>query len=188
MPSPEPILLFTSRLRSLGLKYMVSGGVAAMFYGEPRLTNGVDIILSVARQDADRLPDAFPEDEFYCPPKEVLRLELQREQRGHFNLIHQESGLKADIYVGGRDKLHAWGLARVVEADFGGEIVTFAPPEYVVARKLQFFREGGSPKHLRDINRMLVGLGEDWDRAALMEIVGEYGLSAEWQMACAQVD
>ena len=41
------------------------------------------------------------------------------------------------------------------------ETRSFAPPEYVIIRKLQFYREGGSPKYLRDISRMLISLGED---------------------------
>jgi len=28
-----------------------------------------------------------------------------------------------------------------------------APPEYVILRKLQYFREGGSEKHLLDIKK-----------------------------------
>jgi hypothetical protein len=186
MPSPEPFLIFTRKLDSLGLRYMVSGSVAAIFYGEPRLTNDVDIILFLKREDAARLPAAFPAGEFYCPPEEVLRLELSREQRGHFNLIHHESGFKADIYLGGRDALHVWGIGHAVEADLGGDKVVFAPPEYVIIRKLQFFREGGSGKHLRDIHRMLLGLGEEWDRATLNRMIEEHGLSAEWQQALTQ--
>jgi hypothetical protein len=183
MPSPEPFLIFTRKLRELGLRHMISGSVAAIFYGEPRMTNDVDIILFLKLDDAARLARAFPPEEFYCPPGEVLRLELSREQRGHFNLIHHATGFKADIYLSGHDPLHAWGLARSVEADLGGDTVTFAPPEYVILRKLQFFREGGSPKHLRDISRMLLSLGEDWDRATLLRMLGEHGLSAEWQLA-----
>lgn len=183
MPSPEPFLLFTRRLGELGLSYMVSGGVAAIFYGEPRLTNGVDIIVFLKSKDAARIEAAFPATEFYCPPSEVLRLEFTREQRGHFNLIHHETGFKADIYVGGRDTLHAWGFAHAVEADLDGEKVTFDPPEYVIIRKLQFHREGGSPKHLRDIQRMLLGLGEEWDREPLHHMIAEHGLAAEWQKA-----
>ena len=45
MPSPEPFLIFTRTLNELGIRYMVSGSVAAIYYGEPRLTNDVDIIL-----------------------------------------------------------------------------------------------------------------------------------------------
>lgn len=181
MPSPEPFLIFTRKLGELGLRYMVSGSVAAIFYGEPRLTNDVDIILFLDREDAARFARAFPAGEFYCPPDEVLRLEAAREQRGHFNLIHHESGFKADIYIGAHETLHTWGLAHAVEADLEGDRVTFAPPEYVIIRKLQFHREGGSPKHLRDISRMLLALGDEWNRETLMRMIEEHGLSAEWQ-------
>ena len=39
MPAPEPFLIFTRKLNELGLRHMVSGSVAAIFYGEPRLAN-----------------------------------------------------------------------------------------------------------------------------------------------------
>ena len=39
MPAPEPFLIFTRKFHELGIPYMVSGSVAAIFYGEPRLTN-----------------------------------------------------------------------------------------------------------------------------------------------------
>jgi hypothetical protein len=188
VPSPEPFLIFTRKLGELGVRYMVSGSVAAIFYGEPRLTNDVDIIVFLQRGDAARLARAFPEAEFYCPPEEVLHLELSREQRGHFNLIHHESGFKADIYVGGRDALHEWGLAHAVEADIDGDRVTFAPPEYVIVRKLQFYREGSSPKHLRDISRMLLALGDEWNRETLTRMIAEHALLAEWRQALAGAD
>ena len=36
-----------------------------------------------------------------------------------------------------------------------GISMMLAPPEYVIVRKLEFFKEGGSEKHLRDIRGML---------------------------------
>jgi hypothetical protein len=32
------------------------------------------------------------------------------------------------------------------------------PPEYVVIKKLEFLREGGSEKHVRDIRGILAGI------------------------------
>lgn len=183
MQSPEPFFIFTRKLNELGLRYMVSGSVAAIFYGEPRMTNDVDIIVFLRREDARRLVDAFPVEEFYCPPMDVIESERSRDQRGHFNLIHHETGFKADIYLTGRDELHAWAMAHTLEADIEGDKVVFAPPEYVIVRKLQFFREGGSTKHLRDINRMLIGLGESWNRVPLTEMIAEHRLQDEWQRA-----
>jgi hypothetical protein len=37
--------------------------VAAIHYGEPRMTNDVDIIVFLQRPDATRLEAAFPADE-----------------------------------------------------------------------------------------------------------------------------
>ena len=181
MQSPESYLIFTGKLNQLGVPYMVSGSVAAIYYGEPRMTNDVDIILFLRREDVRRFLAAFPAEEFYCPPFEVVESERSREQRGHFNLIHHETGFKADIYLTSRDALHTWGIAHVVEADLDGEKVVFAPPEYVIVRKLQFFREGGSSKHLRDINRMLTGLGDDWNRQPLLGMIVAHKVQDEWQ-------
>ena len=42
MPDPELSLLFLPPLNRLGVKYVISGSVAAILYGEPRLTHDVD--------------------------------------------------------------------------------------------------------------------------------------------------
>jgi len=185
MPPLEPFLIFTRKLEALDLAYMVSGSVAAIYYGEPRLTNDVDIIVFLAREDAERVERAFPRDQFYCPPVEVIQLEVARSQRGHFNLIHHETGFKADIYVGGRDELHTWGVANRRRVRLGKDTISLAPPEYVIIRKLEFYREGGSPKHLRDVLAMVHGLGPDWNREALDRLVESHGLAREWQAALA---
>jgi hypothetical protein len=182
MPSPEPYLIFTRKLNELGLRYMVSGSIAAIYYGEPRMTNDVDIIVFLRREDGQRIAEAFDYDQFYCPPKEIIDAERAREQRGHFNLIHHETGFKADIYLTGRDELHSWGLSNAQSVEVDGDIVVFAPPEYVIIRKLQFYREGGSGKHLRDIHRMVLGLGEDWSQATLQNQIKDFRLEREWEM------
>ena len=180
MPPPEPFLLFTRRLAEAGIPYMVSGSVAAIFYGEPRMTNDVDIVVFMKSGDAAKLETAFPLDDFYCPPRQVIEIETARSQRGHFNLIHHETGFKADIYPVS-DALHRWGMARCRVVFLGEDPLTLAPPEYVMVRKLQFFREGGSQKHLRDISRMLASLGEDWSRDDLLPLIRDSRLEAEWK-------
>lgn len=41
------LLLFIRPLTELGLSYMVTGSVAGVLYGEPRVTHDVDLLLSM---------------------------------------------------------------------------------------------------------------------------------------------
>jgi len=113
MPEPDLFLLFVRPLNRAGIRYVVSGSVAAIFYGEPRLTHDVDFVVFLNADDIRRLPDIFPEKDFYLPPMETILTETAREHHGHFNLLHRETGFKADMYPTGRDELNAWSSSRV---------------------------------------------------------------------------
>ena len=181
MPEPDLSLLFVRPLNQLGIRYMVGGSVAAILYGEPRLTHDVEFVVFLRFDDIARLRSAFPTPEFYVPPTEVIAAEIAREQMGSFNVIHADTGFKADFYTPGRDELQAWGFRHVRRMQFRGEAIVVAPPEYVIVRKLEYFREGGSEKHLRDIRAMLAVSGELIDRAALNEWIQRRSVAKEWE-------
>jgi len=56
-----------------------------------------------------------------------------------------------------------------------------ALPECVVVRKLEFLREGGPDKHVRDIPTMLMVSGNTIDRAAPREWIVRQGVEAQWK-------
>jgi hypothetical protein len=182
MPEPELFLLFVRPLNRAGIRYVISGSVAAIFYGEPRLTHDVDFIVFLNENDIRRLSEAFPEKDFYLPPMETIMAETARERNGHFNLIHRDTGFKADMYPTGRDELNAWAFRGKRSVEFEGESVMLAPPEYVIVRKLEYFREGGAEKHLRDIRAMLAVSGEQLDRPKMNEWIQQQGLETEWRL------
>lgn len=153
MPELDLAGIFVRRLNALGVPWMATGAIAAMSYGEFRVTNDLDVVVILNRAEIGRFPAAFPEEEFYRPPEDVLEVEAARAQRGHFNLIHLESGFKADIYLAAGDPLDRWAFARRQVIDSAGEQLWMAPPEYVIIRKLEFYREGGSEKHPRYARR-----------------------------------
>ena len=191
MPSSQPLdnlfLLFTRKFDELGSPYMVSGSVAAMIYGEPRLTHDVDLIAYLDQRAAIRLPQLFPHPEFYCPPPDIIALEIARDFRGHFNLLHIDTAFKADVYLRGNDSFHVWALQKSRRVQVGDSTVSLAPPEYVIIRKLEYFREGASEKHVRDIQAMLRTTGRDIDFQRLEVFVDERDLSDEWRRAQAKV-
>jgi len=176
--------LFIRPLNRAGIRYVITGSVAAIFYGEPRLTNDVDLVTFLSEGDIRRLTEAFPPADFYLPPAETIAVEIARELRGHFNVINLNTSFKADFYLTGRDELNAWAFQRKRQVEFDGETIVLAPPEYVIVRKLEYVREGGSEKHLRDIRSMLAVSGEQLDRSALNEWIVRRAVEAEWLKAC----
>jgi len=182
MPEVDLIVLFVRPLQQAGFRHIVTGSVAAIFYGEPRLTLDVDLVVFLNDRDIARLPGIFPSSDFYVPTPEVIAAEARREERGHFNILHLPTGFKADLYMTGRDELEAWAFRFQRRVQFEGETIALAPPEYVIVRKLEYYREGGSEKHLRDLRSMLAVSGEQLDQPALQDWIQRRGLQAEWKL------
>ena len=176
----EFIDIFIEPLEMHSLRYLVTGSIGAMAYGEPRLTNDIDLILAIQSADVASLISAFPDSDYYLPPPEVIHSERVRMQRGHFNIIHLETMLKADVYLAGADPLHRWAFEHEVRMEIDGRQIAFAPSEYIILRKLEFFQEGGSEKHLRDIAAMVQESGAEIDTDFLAQEVLARGLGAAW--------
>jgi hypothetical protein len=102
-------------------------------YGEPRMTHDVDFVVRMKRSDIANFMAAFPEDEYYCPPEEVVELELRRGLRGHCKLISHATGSAADSYFA-YDDLHTWSLQISRRVALGSLTVEVASPEYVILR------------------------------------------------------
>lgn len=162
MAAPDEIALFAERLNTVGAEYMITGATAAILYGQPRATNDVDVVVALREEHLPALLAAFPDRDFYVPPQSVIRVEQARRLRGHFNIIHHDSGYKADIYLAGDDPLHAWALGLRREIAWTGALtLQVAPPEYVILRKLEFFREGGSTEHTADVRAIVANTSLD---------------------------
>jgi len=172
---------FAGPLDQLEIPYMATGAVAAIVYGEPRLTLDLDLVLQLSASDAPRFIAAFPVAEFYVPPAETIMAEAARPRHGHFNLLHHESGLRADIYLASDDPLDRWGLDHRRRETVGGGPVWIAPAEYVIIRKLEYHRDGGSEKHLTDIQGMLRVRPDLIDRPLLEGFIHKRGLDPEWR-------
>jgi hypothetical protein len=79
------------------------------------------------------------------------------------------------------DPLHLWGLSHVKIAEFDGDSFKIAPPEYVVIRKLEFYQEGGSEKHLHDVRALLL-MTDDIDLEFVIDEVRSRGLDDIWEL------
>ncbi len=165
----------TGIMDRLGIAHFVTGSVATIAYGEPRLTNDVDLVVRLAPRQVGPLCEAFPQDEFYISPEAAIDAV---ERRGQFNILHPASGLKIDLMVAGDSDFDQIRFERVRLLSVGTETpVAFASPEDVILKKLQYFGEGGSDKHLRDISGVLKVMGPEIDMRYLLSWAMRLGVS-----------
>ena len=96
MTSPRNLLVrLAGALNASGMPWMITGSKASSFYGEPRATQDIDIVIDPQPDQLSALLGALKEG-FYVSAdeaSEALRL------RGMFNAIDLESGWKADLIV-----------------------------------------------------------------------------------------
>ncbi len=178
MPEPDLLQLFARPLHDAGLRYLIGGSLGAMLYSEPRLTLDADIAVALPSASLNRLHGCFDPDQFYVPPMEVLRLECDRECRGHFNIIHAPTGMKADFYPLLRDPIFGWAWSKKKTVPYDHGDIYFAPVEYILIWKTIYYEEGGSEKHIRDIRRIIELSADLIDMAFLREELDKRGLQS----------
>lgn len=161
-----------------GIRYFVTGAVAAIAYGEPRLTNDIDIVVDLDEDKIPRLQRCYPADEFYFDEGSARRAVRTRSQ---FNIIHPGSGLKIDVMITQGDEFDQSRFRRARRLKpLDDTEVNFASPEDVVLKKLDFYRRGGSEKHLRDIAGILKISADAIDFAYIEGWVRKLGLEEIW--------
>ena len=160
-------------LEHLDIPYIVTGSVASMAYGEPRLTNDIDIVAAIEERHIAGLLSAFPVDEYYIS-EEMIREAIRH--HGQFNIIHPASGLKVDMIIKQDtlfDRSRFGRVRRVYQANFSA-------PEDVIIKKMEFYREGGSEKHLRDITGILKVSKKEVDLDYISEWADRLELTEIW--------
>jgi hypothetical protein len=178
MEQDELLRFGVEALERLGLSYLVTGSIATVLYGEPRFTNDIDLVVVLTEERIDELCRSFPPPDFYLSPESVRRAVDQESQ---FNIIHPASGLKLDIMVPAETSFNRsrFGRARRIRLTPDLE-VSFAAPEDVIIKKMEYYREGRSEKHLRDITGVLKVSAGQVDRGYIADWADRLGLEEIW--------
>jgi hypothetical protein len=119
----------------------LGGSVASSLYGLPRLTIDVDIVadlrLGHVRPLVKRLQTTYYIDE------DMVRYAINR--HGSFNIIHQDTILKVDVFIPKTRLFDQEELRRVRLKVLEGSDRTFlvASPEGTILNKLEWYRMGG---------------------------------------------
>ena len=161
-----------------GVEYLLVGSVASAAYGEPRLTLDIDVVAALTVEKLPRFLSTFPAPDFYVSAEAAADAIRNKKQ---FNIIHPSSGLKIDVIVTKADEFDRGRFARKRNISvFPDRSADFASPEDIIIKKMEYYREGGSEKHLRDIAGILRVSGDGLDFSYIEGWSARMGLKEIW--------
>jgi hypothetical protein len=173
------LLRYVARItEDMGLRYFITGSTATIFYGEPRFTNDIDVVVELSEPQIVNFCRQFPQDEFYVSEVAAREAVLHRSQ---FNIIHPASGLKVDVIVPEPSAFNESRFVRLRRVHAADDLdVCFASPEDAIIKKMDYYRQGGSEKHLRDIAGVLKISQDQIDMGYIAHWVREMDLDDLW--------
>jgi len=160
----EPVARVCERLR---IRMQVGGSVATSTFGVARTTLDVDIVIDLKPGQVSRFVRSLEDD--YMIEVGAVRGAVQR--KASFNLIHQETVIKVDVFVPQEEgfvrESFERGVRDTLETDPDAREFVFATPEDMILHKLVWFELGGrvASRQLDDVRGVVEVLGKrlDWD-------------------------
>jgi hypothetical protein len=168
-------------LDELKIEYAVSGGIAVSVWGRPRYTADLDIVVEIgSEKKVEELVVALLK-KFkvgYIDKETAL---LAYKNKGEFNLIEPEYGLKADFFVIGQIEHQKLEIKRAQKKKIGNKLIKIISPEDLIIAKLRWYQISQSDRQLEDIVTVL-GAG-NIDAKYLNLWVEKLGFEKEWGKA-----
>lgn len=136
------------KLEEAGIPYMVAGSLASSFFGEPRTTNDIDVVIDPTPEQLEDLILSFGEG--YYLHADTARQALAA--RSMFNVIDHQSGLKADFIIRKDRPFSREEFQRRHDCPIGSPPadVALASAEDVILSKLEWAQLGDSERQYRD--------------------------------------
>lgn len=176
----EVVAQIVLALEAAGIPYMLTGSFASSYYGVPRSTQDLDVVISPTSEQLDLLLSSLPPDHYYVSD-EAARDALRR--RTQFNVIDLASGWKIHLIL---RKGRPFGLTefeRRVAVQALGLSLQMASAEDVVLSKLEWSARSGSERQLVDVAGILKTRGEGLDTVYVEKWVDALGLQSQWLAA-----
>jgi len=160
-------------LEQFSIRFHLTGGITAVAYGEPRMTQDVDLVLDPERVPAvkDEFLAALAAAGFYFSDSTAAQAIASGKM---FQLLDIEQVIKLDLYV---RCLIPGELERSIRMELfpGVELPIVARQDAALSKLI--WVEHGSHRSRRDLRMILVGATQD-ERSSVRSKAGEMGLTA----------
>jgi len=119
------------------IDYVIVGGFAAIFYGNPRTTMDLDVVMQIKEIDIEKVVKFFKENGFFADTEDMS---AAFKERSHCTVEYKGTMFRIDI-KGVYDEMDRRTIKNKVKADFHGTKMYIASPEDTIINKLIFARE-----------------------------------------------
>jgi hypothetical protein len=170
-------------LERAGVPYMVTGSYASAAHGVPRATNDIDIVIAPTSAQLRALIAQFPADQYYAD--DLAALEAFRYE-SQFNVVDFATGWKADLILKKSRAFSDEEFGRRRNHVVAGVNVSLATAEDILLAKLEWYKEGQSPRQLEDVVGVIRRQRGTLNREYVEHWARELDVEAEWRAALAQ--
>jgi len=122
-------------LEEVQIAYMIAGSLGSSFYGQPRATQDVDVVIDPSDDQLDRLIALLERNDCYVS-RDAARDALQR--RTMFNVIDTAAGWKADLIVRKARAFSLQEFQRRCQIETMGHTLWIVSPEDAILSKLEW--------------------------------------------------
>lgn len=157
---------------------MLTGSLAAAYYGTPRATQDVDLVIEPSADGLELLVSALESAGFYVD-RQAARDAFKT--GGQFNAIDPESGWKADFIFRRSRPFSETEFARRDMKEIAGVEVAVPTLEDLIIAKLEWSELGDSELQRRDIKQLVEFAGDSLDEEYLLHWIEQLGLTAAWK-------
>jgi hypothetical protein len=180
MSAPEVFQRITAALHQAGIAYMLSGSFASAYYGAPRSTQDIDLVIQANPAQLRAFVQSLPGNEYYVDVDAAL--EAQK-RRSLFNVIDLASGWKIDLIIRKLRPFSEEEFRRRQQVNLDGTPLFLASAEDVVISKLEWSKLARSQRQIEDVAAILRVRWVELDLSYLEKWILELGLSKEWNDA-----
>lgn len=147
---PEQLLKrITGVLDKAGVPYMITGALSVIFYGRPRASHDIDLVIEAQKKDFPKIKQAFSSliEEFLVDIEAIGDAIAQKQS---FNIVHLQSLLKIDFWLLKDEEYDKKRFERRKKIKVFGREMYFSTPEDTILIKLLWYKQTKIEKHLID--------------------------------------
>jgi hypothetical protein len=170
----------TSALGGAGIAYMLAGSFASAYYGAPRTTQDIDLVIAATADQLRTFVQFLPKDQYYVDLDAAL--EAHRHQ-SLFNVVDMATGWKIDLIIRKSRPFSEEEFRRRKLVNLQGSPLFVASAEDVVVSKLEWAKLAQSQRHIEDVAGILKMRWDSLDRVYLERWVLELRIETEWNDA-----